>query len=117
MQSELLFGFNLSDNSADTLGIILENNLKERLIIGYSAPESSFILTEEQQVIPDFSKEFAGISTAPYKAGTVLKLHLLIDASSVELFVDDGRLVMTTLYFRQTNLPDLNCFQKVEQAY
>jgi sucrose-6-phosphate hydrolase SacC (GH32 family) len=54
-----------------------------------------------------FSKEFESISTAPYIAGPGLKLHLLVDASSVELFVDGGRLVMTTLVF-----PD----RKVHQA-
>ena len=36
MQSELLFGFNLSDKGVDSLGIILENSLNERFIIGYS---------------------------------------------------------------------------------
>ena len=38
MQSELFFGFNLAESKADTLGIILENNLNERFVIGYSVP-------------------------------------------------------------------------------
>jgi len=112
MQSELLFGFNLSDNSIDSLGIILENDLKERFIIGYSAVHKEFYIDRRAAGNSGFSNEFAGISTAPYKAGAVLKIHLLVDASSVELFVDDGRLVMTSLVFPTEKFTRLKLFSK-----
>jgi fructan beta-fructosidase len=112
MQSELLFGFDLSDKSVDTLGIILENNLNERFIIGYSLPGKQFYIDRRKSGNSDFSKKFAGISTAPYNAGTVLKIHLLIDASSVEMFVDDGRLVMTNLVFPTDKFTRLKLFSK-----
>jgi fructan beta-fructosidase len=112
MQSELLFGFTLSDAKADTLGIILENDMNERLIIGYSSVHKQFYIDRNAAGVSAFSKEFIGISTAPYKAGPVLKLHLLIDASSVELFVDDGRLVMTTLVFPAQKYTRLKLFSK-----
>ena len=99
MQSELLFGFNLSESKCDTLGIILENSLKERLVIGYSLLYKQFYIDRKGAGPSAFSKEFAGITRAPYIAGTSLKLHLFVDASSVELFVDDGGMVMTTLVF------------------
>jgi fructan beta-fructosidase len=99
MHSELLFGFNLSESRFDSLGIILENNHNEKFVIGYSAINKQFYIDRREAGNSGFSKEFAGISTAPYIAGPGLKLHLLVDASSVELFVDDGRLVMTTLVF------------------
>ena len=99
MQSELFFGFKLSDTKVDSLGIIFENNLKERLIIGYSTVQKQFYIDRVSAGNSGFSKEFASVSTAPYIAGPNLKLHLLVDASSVELFVDDGRMVMTTLVF------------------
>jgi sucrose-6-phosphate hydrolase SacC (GH32 family) len=59
-----------------------------------------------------FSKEFESISTAPYIAGPGLKLHLLVDASSVELFVDGGRLVMTTLVFPTEKFTRVKLFLK-----
>jgi len=99
MQSELFFGFNLADNKADTVGIIMENDVRERLIIGYSALSKQIYIDRNRAGNSGFSKEFAGVSTAPYSAGSVLKMHLLVDASSVELFVDDGSLVMTNLVF------------------
>lgn len=112
MQSEMLFGFNFSANNVDSLGVILENSLNERFIIGYSVLKKQFYIDRRNSGSSDFSKEFAGISTAPYKAGTVLKMHLLIDASSVELFVDDGRLVMTTLVFPTEKFTRLKLFSK-----
>ena len=60
MQSELLFGFNLSDTRADSLGIILENNLKERFIIGYSTVKKQFYTDRRTAGNSGFSKEFAG---------------------------------------------------------
>lgn len=112
MQSELLFGFNLSDTRVDSLGIILENDLKERFIIGYSSVQKEFYIDRRAAGNSGFSNEFAGISKAPYKAGAVLKMHLLVDASSVELFVDDGRLVMTSLVFPTEKFTRLKLFSK-----
>ena len=112
MQSEMLFGFTLSDNKTDSLGIILGNSFNERFIIGYSVIRKQFYTDRRNAGNSGFSKEFAGISVAPYKAGSVLKMHILIDASSVELFVDDGRLVMTTLVFPNEKFTWLKLFSK-----
>ncbi len=98
-QSELFFSFDLKENGTDTIGIIFENDVKERLIIGYSRSHNQFYIDRSKAGDSSFSKEFAGISTAPYISGTNLELRLLVDFSSVELFIDDGILVMTTLVF------------------
>jgi fructan beta-fructosidase len=112
MQSELFFGFNLSGPKADTLGIAFENNFKERLVIGYSTIKNQFYIDRRYAGNSGFSDEFAGISTAPYFAGPTLKLHILADAASVELFVDDGRLVMTSLVFPTQRYTSLKIFSK-----
>jgi fructan beta-fructosidase len=112
MQSELLFDFKLSDSRVDSLGIILENGLNERFIIGYSTVRKQFYIDRRAAANSQFSKEFAGISTAPYTAGPGLKLHLFVDASSVELFADEGRLVMTTLVFPTEKFTRLKMFSK-----
>ena len=41
-----------------------------------------------------------------------MKFHLFVDASSVELFADDGRLVMTTLVFPSQKYNSLKMFSK-----
>jgi fructan beta-fructosidase len=112
MQSELFIGFDLSDSRCDSLGIIMENDVNERFVIGYSVLKKQFYIDRTKAGNPDFSKEFSGVSTAPYSVGAVLKLHLLVDASSVELFVDDGSLVMTTLVFPTEKFTRLKLFSK-----
>jgi fructan beta-fructosidase len=112
MQCELLIDFGLSDKKVDSLGIILENNLKEKFIIGYSSLQKQFYIDRKEVGNLSFSKEFVGVATAPYSAGTGLKLHLLVDASSVELFVDGGKLVMTSLVFPTEKFTKLILFSK-----
>jgi fructan beta-fructosidase len=112
MQSELLFDFNTSENKVDSLGIILENSLKERLIIGYSKIQKQFYIDRKSSGNSGFLKEFAGISTAPYIAGDALKMRLFVDAASVELFVDGGKLVMTTLVFPTEKFTKIRLFSK-----
>jgi Beta-fructosidases (levanase/invertase) len=112
MQSELFFGFNLSGARADTLGIVFENNLKERLVIGYSTIKKQFYIDRRSAGNSGFSNEFSGISTAPYIAEATLKLHILVDAASVEIFIDDGRMVMTTLVFPTQKYTSLKMFSR-----
>jgi fructan beta-fructosidase len=112
MQSELFLGFNISDSKTDSLGIVLENDLKERFIIGYSTKSKQFYIDRSGSGDQSFSKAFAGISTVPYAAGPALKLHLLIDAASAELFVDDGRLVMTSIVFPTEKFNKIKLFSK-----
>jgi fructan beta-fructosidase len=99
MQSELLFDFDLSKGTPDSIGLVFKNSLNEKLLLGYSTIRKLIYIERAGAGNSDFSPEFKGITTAPYIAGSHLKLHLFVDASSVELFVDDGRLVMTTLVF------------------
>jgi fructan beta-fructosidase len=112
MQSEIYFGFNLLNTRADTVGVILENSMNEKFVIGYSLRKREFYTDRTKAGNSDFSKEFIGGSIAPYNSGNTLKLHLLVDASSVEIYVDDGRLVMTNIVFPSEKFTRLKLFSK-----
>ncbi|MDP2060102.1 MAG: GH32 C-terminal domain-containing protein, partial [Flavobacteriaceae bacterium] len=109
-QSELIFDFNLEDSSADSLGIVLENNLQEKLVIGYSVSQKQFFVDRKAAGPSEFSKEFAGISKAPYTVGGHLQLRIFVDVASTELFVDGGKLVMTDIVFPTENFTKLSLF-------
>lgn len=112
MQSELLLEFNMADSKADTSGIIMENNIHDKLIIGYSNPEKKVFIDRRKAGESDFSKNFSAVSSAPYQAGKLLKFHILTDAASVEVFVDDGSLVMTSLVFPKEKYSSLRLFSR-----
>jgi sucrose-6-phosphate hydrolase SacC (GH32 family) len=99
------------------LGIILENNIGENTIIGYSVPGKHIFIDRTKSGNTSFSERFAGVATAPYESGRTLKMHLFIDASSVELFVDNGKLVMTSLFFPAESYTKLRFFSKSPKSY
>ncbi len=107
---ELLFNFTGLSNTVDSVGIILENNAHEKMVIGYSRVLKQMFADRTASGQSGFSKLFAGVSKAPYVAGEKLRFHIFVDASSVEVFVDDGNLVMTNLVFPTGNFTHLNVF-------
>ncbi len=109
-QSELIFDFNLENGNIDSLGIVLENNLQEKLVIGYSLSQKQFFVDRRAAGPSAFSKEFAGISRAPYTVGAHLQLRIFVDVASTELFVDGGKLVMTDIVFPTENFTKLKVF-------
>jgi fructan beta-fructosidase len=111
-QSEIILEFDLAGSNADSLGIILENSEGERFIAGYSIPGKNVYNDRTRSGNSSFSDRFAGIARAPYKAGEKLDMHLFIDASSAEMFIDDGKLVLTSIYFPTGNFSKLRLFSK-----
>jgi fructan beta-fructosidase len=116
MQCELMFEFDLESSKYDSVGIILENSHQERLIIGYSADKKQFFVNRKNSGKNDFSKKFGSVATAPYTSGKKLKIDLIIDAASTELFADDGRLVMTNLIFPSDRFSTLKIFSKGDEV-
>ncbi len=106
-QCELEFDLRIPEGYNESLGIILENNLGEKLIIGYSVQAKQLFIDRTKSGNTSFSERFAGVATAPYESGKTLKMQLFIDASSVELFIDEGKLVMTSLIFPAENFTKL----------
>ena len=109
---EAIIEFDLAGTNTDTCGIILENTDGERFVAGYSVKERNIYVDRTRSGNSSFSERFSGIAEAPYKAGQKISMHLFIDASSAELFVDDGRLVITSLFFPACDFSKLKLFSK-----
>jgi sucrose-6-phosphate hydrolase SacC (GH32 family) len=114
MQCEMVIDFSMIENAADSILIILENNLKEQLVIGYTGKQKQIFVNRTKAGRSDFSGKFAGISSSAYEAGDTLKFRILMDASSSELFVDNGKLVMTNLVFPTESYTKLKVFSTNE---
>jgi fructan beta-fructosidase len=107
-QCELNFEFNIGKEFKDTLKLVLENKPGGKFIVGYSGITEQVFIDRTKSGISSFSQRFGTVIKAPYKASGVLKMRVLIDAASAELFVDDGKLVMTTIFFPEENYSKLN---------
>jgi len=101
---DLTFEFD-PDNEEDVeFGMKLESDRQEQLTIAYNHIAGLLFIDRNGSGKTDFSEEFAGIHTAPYKASVKgkIRFHVFIDMSSIELFVDQGALVMTELCFPES---------------
>lgn len=94
---------------ARELGIILHHNEEQYTTVTYSAEEQELALLREHAGPHDFSDMFAKPQHMKLheSAPDRLRLRILADAASVELFLADGSAAMTSLVF-----PDQTC-QKV----
>ncbi len=91
--------------------IELSNKKDERIVIGLNEKNQLFI--DRTQAGNEFSKDFVGIHTGIRTYLTSgIKLKLLIDASSIELFADDGTTVITELFFPMEPFNQLRFYSK-----
>jgi fructan beta-fructosidase len=86
----------LSPNQAD-FNIHLSNDKDETLSIEKSGQELKF--DRSKSGIIDFSNEFPVVHNAPLSGIEIRSVRLFIDRSSIEIFINDGELVMTELVF------------------
>ena len=97
---EIDVAFNLSSTSARTMGVMLSNERGESLRIGYDAEASRYYINRGNSGKTDFSEKFTAQAVAPRITDSdTLRMHLLIDVASVELFGDSGKTVMTAVCF------------------
>lgn len=97
---EITLTFDLSKTTAQDLGIVLFNSKDEKVLVGYEKTTNRFYIDRTEGGKKDFEKGFAGRHYAPRIAtDNVLKMNLHTDVASIELFADDGAVVMTDIFF------------------
>ena len=77
--------------------------------------ESNKTIIAEKDLVPDmvfFSGHFPGRPTAPYMFSNhgIITFRALVDNSSMELFVDNARMVMTELFFPEEPFNSLSLY-------
>ncbi|MFN7117334.1 MAG: glycoside hydrolase family 32 protein [Saprospiraceae bacterium] len=97
---ELYLEFDLEQTKAADFGVALYNHKNEKVRIGYDVKARQFYIDRNQSGKIDFSDNFVGRQLAPrFSEAATLKMHLIVDVASVELFADDGATVMTAIFF------------------
>jgi fructan beta-fructosidase len=91
-------------DTASEFSLSLKNEQGEETLVGYDRECCRLFIDRQRSGHTDFSPDFAGHRhTAKWlPQENKLRLHLFVDWSSVELFVDNGRLVMTEQLFPTT---------------
>jgi fructan beta-fructosidase len=98
--AELQVTFDLSASTSTDFGIEFFNSRNEVLRIGYDRTSNRLYVDRTKAGKQDFSDQFAAVHTALRSSSDpLLKIHLVLDVASVELFADDGTTCMTSTYF------------------
>ncbi|NGO46722.1 GH32 C-terminal domain-containing protein [Streptomyces ureilyticus] len=91
--------FSLKD--ADRFGLKVRTGAAgEETVIGYDATTQELYVDRTRSGVGDFNSTFPGVQTAPLKAKNgKVKLRILVDWSSVEVFGGNGEAVITDQIF------------------
>lgn len=95
---ELIIDFDLEKSDATEMGFVLKNAKNEQLVFGYDKIKKEVFIDRTRSGISTFSEKFSKIHSAPMN-DKILKIRALIDNASIEVFVNDGKIALTDLFF------------------
>ena len=85
---------------AGSLSLTFSNDKGEKTVMTYAPNYETLSFDRRESGIVDFSQDFPAVTTAPtFNGGRVLPLRIFIDRSSMEVFANGGKCVMTNLVF------------------
>ena len=103
-QLELNLSIDPAMTSASAFGLYVTNEAGDSLTIAYDQEEAEWSIDRRDSGITGFGNGFAGVHHAPMAMPESLELRLYLDWSSVELFVNDGEIVMTDIFFPESRM-------------
>jgi len=93
----------IEPRKAGSIEMTLGNSAGEKAVMTYRPQESTLSFDRRASGVVDFSQDFPAVTVAPtFNDGKNLTLRVFVDHSSVEVFANDGRCVMTNLVFPTT---------------
>ena len=99
--SELVIEFETGSGTSRWFGVQLSNEYGERYRFGFDAAAGEFVSDRRGAGDASFAETFADrVHRAPRLArGDTLRMHMIFDLASVEVFLDDGATVVTETFF------------------
>jgi sucrose-6-phosphate hydrolase SacC (GH32 family) len=98
--NQLELAVELEPQSAGIEGVKVLKGDKEQTVIGVDRERGTVFVDRTQSGNVNFHPKFSGVYDAPLAARDAkVKLHIFVDACSVEVFVNDGEKVFTMLAF------------------
>ncbi len=108
---EIIAEIDLVQTTANEVGFHVRKSDTEYTAIGYQVDEKEAYVNRENSGIVDFHPDFAAKHTASLEMNAeTLKLHMFVDRSSVEVFINDGETVFTEQIFPDPTSKGLELF-------
>jgi sucrose-6-phosphate hydrolase SacC (GH32 family) len=95
----------------DLVGIRVRVGNGQQTSIGYGHKQCVLFIDRSESGATTFSDDFTLLHTAPLESeNDIVKLHIIVDRASVEVFANDGLVVMTEQIFPDDNATGLSVF-------
>ena len=96
---------------ADTFGLKVRRGEGQETLVGIDRRSGTVFIDRTRSGAVDFSADFPGRHSARLSAADgPIRLHILIDITSVEVFADDGQVVLTDQIFPATSSIGVSLF-------
>lgn len=93
----------IDPGKAGSISLTFSNDNGEKTVLTYAPNYETLSFDRRESGIVDFSQDFPAITVTPtFNGGKTLPLRIFIDRSSMEVFANDGKGVMTNLVFPTT---------------
>lgn len=90
----------INAGKAGSVDLTLSNREGDRIVLRYNPRAHTLSFDRTESGIVDFSENFPAVTVTPtHEESGKISLRIFVDRSSVEVFGDDGRFVMTNLVF------------------
>lgn len=89
----------IENKGTSKIDFSLMNEKGEKVAMYYDVVRKQFVMDRSASGIVGFSRDFPAVTVAPVRNTDQIHLRLFIDRSSVEVFGEDGKYVMTNLVF------------------
>ena len=99
-------------DDAEVFGFSLGNSKGELLVFKFDNSTGFFSIDRKKSGLTDFNDRFAMGMSAPLIKRAVYNVRLLIDRASAEIFINEGEITMTTLFFPVECMNQLRFFSR-----
>ncbi len=89
------FEAELEPGKADEIGFRLRKSKEAETVLGFDPVHREVFVDRTRSGEVSFSKDFPGRFSAKVEQNSQIKLHVFVDRSSVEVFVNDGERVLS----------------------
>ena len=89
----------LKPQNAGIFGFMLQNSKSEELEFRFDMTTGFFSMHRHKSGLVDFEGRFAAGMNAPLVKKDAYKVRVLVDKASAEIFINEGELALTTIFF------------------
>ena len=111
---DVLLEIELPENGDSEFGIVLSNSRGEEYIVGFDSRKNEYFSDRTKAGRNHFSNKFAIKRHIAPRVSTnkIMRLQLIFDVASCELFADYGDVAMTEIFFPAENFSHLKLYEK-----